>query len=494
MSTPTCPSAPPPRPTGVALTTVTALIAVATAAALLLTGCATPGKLPEATQPVAAVQVGLTGAPAPQVDAAGWQSFQDPQLDALVQRALQDQPSLKAAQARVQRAQAAYAATQAGTMPQVNGSLEATRQRYTDNGLIPPPLAGAHETTGTLQASASWELDIFGRHRAALDAALGTQRAAEADAQAARVLLAANVSRAYVQLARLQDQRAVTERALAQRGEILGLIRQRVQAGLDTNVELRQGEGAIPELRQQLEAIDEQSALTRHALAALTVQPPNALDTLAPRLQAVQSLPLPASVPADLLGRRADVEAARLRIEAATGELKRARTEFYPSVNLVAFAGFSAIGLDRLLEAGSRQYGVGPAIHLPIFDAGRLRANYRGKAADLDAAVDAYNGAVLDAVRDVADQVSSLQSIERQQREQVAAQAAAESAYELSLQRYRAGIGPYLNVLIAEGNVLAQRRSGADLKARAIDTQVALMRALGGGYSAPQAGTTLAAR
>jgi NodT family efflux transporter outer membrane factor (OMF) lipoprotein len=301
-----------------------------------------------------------------------------------------------------------------------------------------------------------------------------------------------------VQLARLQDQRAVTERALAQRGEILGLIRQRVQAGLDTNVELRQGEGAIPELRQQLEALDEQSALTRHALAALTVQPPDALDTLAPRLQAVQALPLPAAVPADLLGRRADVEAARLRIEAASGDLRRARSDFYPSVNLVAFAGFSAIGgLDRLLEAGSRQYGVGPALHLPIFDAGRLRANYRGKAADLDAAVDAYNGAVLDAVKDVADQLASLQSIDRQQREQVAAQGAAESAYELSLQRYRAGIGPYLNVLIAEGNVLAQRRSGADLKARALDTQVALMRALGGGYAAPQAtgaATTVAAR
>ena len=488
MSTPTCPSAPPPpRPSGLALTSVTAITAVLTAAALLLTGCATPGRLPEASQPVVAAQVGLEGAAAPQVDAAWWQAFHDPQLDTLVQRALQDHPSLKAAQARVQRAQAAHAGAKADTLPQVDGSFEATRQRYTQNGLVPPPLGGATETNATLQAGASWELDFFGRHRAALDAALGAQRAAEADAQAARVLLAANVARAYVQLARLQDQRAVTERALAQRGEILGLIRQRVQAGLDTQVELRQGEGAIPELRQQLEAIDEQAALTRHALAALTVQPPNALDSLAPRLQAVQSLPLPAAVPADLLGRRADVEAARQRIEAATGDLQRARTEFYPSVNLVAFAGFSAIGLDRLLDIGSRQLGVGPAIHLPIFDAGRLRANYRGKAADLEAAVDAYNGAVLEAVRDVADQISSLQAIERQQREQAAAQAAAESAYELSLQRYRAGIGPYLNVLIAEGNVLAQRRSGADLKARALDTQVALMRALGGGYGAPQA-------
>ncbi|MED5618547.1 efflux transporter outer membrane subunit [Ideonella sp. BN130291] len=476
----------PRRPSGLALTTFTAIAAIAMAATLLLAGCASPGDVHPQSKPVVPAAVGLDGGgTAPALAQAWWQDFKDPQLDQLVQRALSDNPSLKSAQVRVQRAQALVAGAQAAELPQVNGSFEGTRQRYPEHGLFPPPLAGSMQTSATLQAGASWEIDFFGRHLAALEAALGAQRAAEADAQAARVLLAANVSRAYVQLARLQEQRAVSERALAQRADILALIRQRVQAGIDTNVELRQGEGALPELRQQLAALDEQAALTRHALAALTAQPPQALDGLAPRLQAVQAVPLPASVPADLLGRRADIEAARQRIEAATQDLQAARAQFYPSVNLVAFAGFSAIGLDRLIETGSRQYGVGPAIHLPIFDAGRLRANYRGKAADLDAAVEAYNGAVLEAVRDVADQISSLQSIARQQQEQASAQAAAESAYELATQRYKAGLGPYLTVLIAESNVLAQRRAAADLKARALDSQVALMRALGGGYTAP---------
>jgi NodT family efflux transporter outer membrane factor (OMF) lipoprotein len=193
---------------------------------------------------------------------------------------------------------------------------------------------------------------------------------------------------------------------------------------------------------------------------------------------------VPAALPVDLLGQRADVAAARWRVEAATSAVAEARTLFYPNVDLSAFVGLYAFGLDKLLRAGSANYGAGPALRLPIFDAGRLRANLRGKAADLDAAVESYNAAVLDAVRDAADQIASLQSVERQQREQAAAQSAAESAYDLALQRYRAGLGTYLVVLTAEGNVLAQRRAAADLKARTLDTQVNLARALGGGYAA----------
>jgi NodT family efflux transporter outer membrane factor (OMF) lipoprotein len=270
---------------------------------------------------------------------------------------------------------------------------------------------------------------------------------------------------------------------LGQRDEILALIKQRVQGGLDTTVEQRQGEGALPETRQQIEQLDEQITLTRHSLAALTAQPPDALDKLVAPLSTVRSVPLPAAVPADLLGRRADITAARWRIEAATSDVKSAKAQFYPNINLTAFVGLSSIGLDRLVQAQSEQYGAGPALRLPIFDSGRLRANLRGKTADLDAAIESYNSAVLDAVHDAADQLSSLRSIDRQQVQQTSAQAAAESAYDLATQRYKAGLGTYLTVLNAEATVLNQRRLGADLKARALDVQIALIRALGGGYT-----------
>ncbi|HSN32339.1 MAG TPA: efflux transporter outer membrane subunit [Ideonella sp.] len=463
------------------------------ALAALLAACASPGAIAPAATPRPATEVGLqdTADHAALVTPTWWTAFGDPQLDALVGRALADNPGLKAVDARARKAAAAVAGARAEEAPRVDGSLDATRQRYTENGLYPPPIAGSVQTSANLQATLHWDLDFFGRNRAALAAAIGAERAAAAETAAARLQLTGNVARGYVGLARLLEQRRIAERSLAQRDEVLSLVRQRVGAGLDTNVELRQAEGALPEVRAQIEALDEQIALARHALAALSAQPPAALDALAPELRAVHAVDVPAALPVDLLGQRADVSAARWRVEAATQDVAQARTLFYPNVDLMAFVGLNSFGLDRLLRAGSENFGVGPALRLPLFDAGRLRANLRGRTADLDAAVESYNAAVLDAVRDAADQIASLQSVGRQQGEQAAAQGAAESAYDLALQRYRAGLGTYLVVLTAETNVLAQRRAAAELKARALDAQVALARALGGGYrDAP----TLAAR
>ena len=477
-----------PTPT-LALRGLAPLLAVA-----LLAGCVSSAGIAPQSTLLDAGRVGVAAqAPADAVAAAWWTAFDARELDALVERALAANPSLKVAQDRVARANAAVDAAQANTRPKVDAALDLMRQRYTENGLVPPPIAGSIGNTGLFNLNASWEIDFFGKNAAALAAAIGAQRAADADAQAARVLLASRVAATYFQLGRWFEQRDVAERALAQRNEILALVRQRVDAGLDTNVELRQSEAAVPETAQQIEAIDEQIVLARHALAALTAQAPDALDALAPRLRAVHAVPLPARVPADLLGRRADIEAARQRVEAATQDVAYAKTLLYPNVNLIAFVGLSSLGVNRLLNTDSEQYGVGAAVRLPIFDAGRLRANVQGRTADLDAAVDSYNATLIDAVRDVADQIASVQSVARQQQTQAVAQAAAESAYDLALQRYRAGLGTYLIVLSAENNVLVQRRLAADLKARALDSQVALARSLGGGYDAAAVGADAAA-
>jgi NodT family efflux transporter outer membrane factor (OMF) lipoprotein len=457
--------------------------AAAIAAMLTLAGCADMSGIEPHAKLASSEAVGLNAhaaASAPLAD-QWWRDFGDAQLDRLVTQALQDNPSLKLAQARLERAQSLTETARAASLPQVNGQLDISRQRFSATGIIPPPLGGTTLNSGTLQLNASWELDFFGRNRAALDAALNAAQAAQADAQAARVLLASNVARAYFQLARINDQLAVAKRVLADRQQSLGLVQDRVRAGLDTQLELRQSEGALPDTRQQIEALEEQASLTQHALAALTGQGNRTVVTEAPTLVSAKQLALPAELPADLLGQRADILAARWRVEAAAHDVKNAKAQFYPNINLMAFAGLSSIGLGRLLNAGSEQWSVGPAIRLPIFDAGRLRGNLRGKTADLDAAVESYNGAVLEAIHDVADQIASSQSIARQQAQQREAQAAAEGAYQIALQRYGAGLGTFLNVLSAEGTVLNQRRLGVDLAARALDTQVALMRALGGG-------------
>ena len=467
-----------------------AVAAAGVVAAMLMatgiSGCADMSGIRPKAELRDAPSLGLdAGAGAPStasVSSQWWREFGDESLNQLMAQALQASPSLKLAEARLARAHAVTEVSDAATLPQITGQLDATRQRYTANGAVPPPLAGTILNSGTAQLSASWELDFFGKNRAALDAALGSANAAEADAQAARVLLASNVARTYFQLVRLNEQSQVARRTLAQREETLKLVQDRVRAGLDTRLELNQSEGGLPEARLQLEVLQEQMALARNALAALVGQPNRAVARDLPALAAIKNVACAPVIPADLLGRRADIAAARWRVEASGKDVVNAKTQFYPNINLVAFAGFSSIGLSRLLDAGSQQWGVGPALRLPIFDAGRLRANLRGKTADLDAAVESYNAAVIDAVRDVADQVASTQAIARQQTEQRAAQRAAESAYDIAVQRYKAGLSTYLNVLAAETSVLNQRRGAVDLAARALDTQVALMRALGGGY------------
>lgn len=461
-------------------------LTLAAALALALVACANPSGIAPQAQLREAASVGVplqTVTSVPAVETAWWRAYGDPALDQLVDQALAGSPSLGLAQARLARAMAVVEVADAALLPQLGLGVDLTRQRYTENGAVPAPLAGSVRNNGLLQLSSSWEIDFFGKNRAALDAALGSARAAAADAQAARALLAQQIVRGWLQLARAQDQLTVAERTLAQRGEQLALVKDRLDAGLDTRLELRQAEGGLPEARQQIEALREQIQLSRHALAALAAQPPAALQDAAPSLARLQIPRLPTVLPADLLGRRADVQAARWRVEAATRDVDSARAQFYPNISLTGFAGLSSIGLNNLVQAGSLQWGIGPALRLPLFDAGRLRANLRGKAADVDAAVESYNGAIVGAVREVADQLVSVRSVAVQQQEQRAAQEAAEGAYAIAKQRYGAGLGNYLQVLTAESNVLAQRRQQVELAARALDVQAQLAHALGGGVA-----------
>jgi len=458
---------------------------------LALAGCAGLGREAANSLPPQAVSrdaesLGLAKPAAEAVALAPqwWRALADQQLDGLIEQALRDNPTLKVAQARLARAQAGVEGTQATAAPQVGLAVDLTSQRYTANGAVPPPLAGSVRDSGSAQLNGSWELDFFGRHRAALDAALGQSRAAQADAQAARMLLASQVARTYYQIGRLAAQIDLLQAQLLLRDQLLALAQARFDAGLDTRVELLQAQSAVPDLRQQRLALQEQQALARHALDALLGQPKTALPLQSPALPAPALLPALTDVPADLLGRRADIAAARWRVEAATADLAMARTQFYPNVNLMAFVGLSSIGLDRLLSAGSEQWGGGPALRLPLFDGGRLRAQLRGRSAELDLAIESYNSALVDAVREVADQLSSAQAIGRQQREQRTAQALAQDSLRLAEQRQAGGLTNRVAVLNAELQLLLQRRQALELAARALDTHLALIRALGGGYQA----------
>lgn len=459
-----------------------ALVWVTAWVAVLITGCAgLPRDLPPPRQL-------LEPQPAPSLSAVdwpvrnAWDEWHEPRLLALIEQALAEQPGLQQVRLRVAQADAVLQGARAAGGLQLNASVDLTHQRFTENGLVPRPLAGSVRWNNNAQLSAGWEFDLFGRQEATIAAAVGQSRAAAAQAQAAAILLAARLADGWITLARHVEHREVTQAFIVQRRQVLDLVRQRIGAGLDTNVELRQAQSQLAQAQVELEAGEEQIARTRHALAELSGQQPQALADLTPRLAPVRAQALPESLPADLLGRRADLVAQRWRVEAALQDANVARAQFYPNINLIAFAGLSSLGLDRLLQAGSLTWGVGPAVRLPILDGGRLRANLRGKTAEADAAVEAYNAALLAALREVADEVASLQSIERQQRVQQEALQAAESAFDLARQRYRAGLGNFLIVLNADSNLLAQRRAASDLKARHLAAEVALSRAIGGGW------------
>lgn len=455
--------------------------AAALSLAAVLAGCANRDGIVPAAKPVEPTTLGMQALAIDWPAERWWQRYGSPALDALVERALADGPTIAVAAARLARAESVAEFADANRGPQVSGAVDSTRQRYTANGLISKPLAGSVETSNLLLLSGSWELDLFGRNRAALDAALGASRAAEADLHAARVLLATQVVRGWFELGRLLAQRAIALESLDQQARAESLVRTRTAAGLDGRRELRAAEAGPPDARRQLAQLDERIAQARNALAALTMQPPSALDGAAPELAPAARARPPGEIPADLLGRRGDVVAARWRVEAALRERDVAAAQFHPNINLAAFAGFSALGLNRWFDSGSTVFGVGPALRLPIFDAGRLRANLRGRTADVDAAIQQYNASVAEAVREVADHVSALRAVSAQVEQQAAVQRAAEDGHALALERHRAGLDGLLGVLRAQGAVLVQRSAAVDLQARALDLDAGLARALGGG-------------
>lgn len=463
---------------------------LAAAAAVLLAACAPIPQLKQALQPMQPQAAGLQSERSAAADLLAdgsdwWKALKSPALDALIEQALQASPSLDAAQARLARAAAGVEAAGAAERPTIGVGVDVARQRYTEHGLYPAPLAGSVRNTGNVQLGLSHEFDFFGRQQAALSSAVGRQRAAQADAAAARLLLSSRIASVYLELARSQAQARLLDQQLAQREQLQALMRQRAEAGLDSGVEPRQTELPLLDLKRQRLQLDEQAGLLRHQLAALSVQPAAALAGLFAELPA--ALRLDASDEAgpglDLLGRRPDVVAARWLVEANAQQVKEARAQFYPNVSLSAFVGFNAIGLDRVLEAGSRQYSVAPALRLPLFDTGRLRAQLKGAAADADAAVASYNAVLLDAVRDASDQWLSLRSLQAQKNQQQAQLTQTQSLQGLAEQRESAGITGKLSVLNAQLQTLQQQRLILDLQAQTLQAQVGLMRSLGGGWT-----------
>ncbi len=415
-----------------------------------------------------------------------WMAFGDPQLDALVDEALAGHPGLRVARARLALAESQLAAARSNATPGFGGAMDLTRQRFSVSGTVPPPVAGTTRTTTRLTVDFAYELDYAGRNQAAIAAAEAAGAAAVADAEAARLALACAVARAYFQLQKLFALGAIAEQEIAQATQRIDLLGQRVGAGLDTEAALSRAEAVPPQLRAEHAQLEVAKALARDQLAALAGKGPDrglsVVSSDPARAARESAVPLPESLPLDLLGRRPDLVAARWRAEAASHEVEVARARFMPNVNLLAFVGVASLGLDRLFAAGSGIAGAGPAVRLPLFSAGGLQAGLRGRQADYDLAVERYNELLIDAVREVADQVQARRALDAELGERRRVLAATERTRRLALDRYKAGIANYLDVLDAEAALFGLRRADADLNGRVLQAEVDLYRVLGGGY------------
>ncbi|RLK44893.1 efflux transporter outer membrane subunit [Cupriavidus plantarum] len=464
------------------------------AAASILAGCAAFGDA-QSTQTMTAPDV-LAQSSARSLPAGHgeWPSqdwvdqFRDPQLRALVVEATRDNPNLQAAFARVQASRAMAMATRAALYPGIDFEGSIVRQRFSSTDLFEgTPLAGSWQNASRMQFGLDYDFDFWGKNRAALEAALSEDRAAEAESQASRLLLSTAIARNYNRLAALYAQRDVAERAIAQRRDLTELSRQRLSAGLDTQVETTQARGTVAAAQTDLQRIDEDIALARNQLAALLGKGPDrGLQIAKPTLLAHATPTLPDDLAIGLLGRRPDIVAARWRVEAAAGDVSVARKEFLPDITFSAYAGVASLDPSNLLMGISRTFGFGPAVQLPIFAGGRLRANLKGRYAQYDIAVASYNQTLVDALRETADTVTSIRSVDQQIATQREALDLAEHAYALATTRYKAGLGTQLTVLNAESTVLQQRRLATDLQARRLDLQIGLVKALGGGYASPE--------
>jgi NodT family efflux transporter outer membrane factor (OMF) lipoprotein len=413
-----------------------------------------------------------------------WKKFSDPALNALIAEGLENSPTMARAAARMRAARAMMEESRSATLPHLDVSATLSEERVSQNQFIPPQfIPDGLLSEGRLGGSLSFDIDLWGKNRAALAAATSDARAAEVDAAQARLMVSSSIAQSYFDLARLSALRNVMQDALLISREALALSEQRVSQGVETQVVSRQAEARLSRVQGELLALDEAIALQRNALAALAgTGPDRGLAIDLPLLPDGAEMMIPPNLGVDLLGRRPDIVAARLRSEAQAARIKVASANFYPNLRLSAVGGLQSIGLDTLFGGSSAFTTFGPALSLPIFDGGALRARYRGARAGYAQAVAEYDATLVAALQEVADVLSRKRLIGERLASAKAAVAAGEDASALVSLRYKGGLASRLQVLGAREAEISARGQLVTLRALDVMLDIAMIRALGGGF------------
>lgn len=419
-----------------------------------------------------------------------WRRLGDPQLDALIDETLQGSPDLAIAEARVRSAEAQTLGADAARDARVDlqASIQGARIPET---VLPAPIGGHYASPKIIGLKGSYHFDLWGGDRAAWESALGRQRAAEVDVQAARLTLAVNVAETYAALGEAFANLDIAQQERERSRRVRDLTKQLADAGIASISQYKQADAVAASAEQKLAQAAHAVDAERSALAVLLGKGPDrGLDIARPRPLDGGALALPVNLEANLLGRRPDVVAARWRVEASARDIDVAKAAFYPNINLSATVGTAAMHAADLFTGASRLALFAPAVSLPLFDGGRLRAGLAGRDAEYDLAVAQYNKTLVTAVNQVALEVQSLQSLDAQLAAQKQAVDAAREAWDFAMQRYRRGIGSYVEALSAQQTVLVSEQTFNALQAQKVAASVRLVQALGGGYEDKTAAET----
>jgi NodT family efflux transporter outer membrane factor (OMF) lipoprotein len=441
-------------------------------------------------------------APRPADLSAWWTALNDPVLNDLVRRALADNPDLQTAASRVREARQQVRIAAASELPTVNASgntvtLNSDRKSSstsastasTGSGAAGGGLAGipipSHANLYSVGFDATWELDLFGGTRRAVEEAKDNVQAVEWARRDGQVSLLAEIANDYLTLRALQVRIAIGQAELKRQQDLFGLIHARRQAGFVTNLDVNQQSVQVATAAAQIPQLDAAARAQVHALGVLVGQPP---DALAGTLQTAAALlpppppSLPVGLPSDLLLRRPDIREAERRLAAANAEIGVQEANLYPKVNLLGLGSFAGTSVDNLFSHQNLQsIGVG-MVTLPIFNGGRTRASIAAAKEEKTQALLAYRKAVLSAFRDVEDALARYKAEDARRTALAQSVDAAQNSLAIAQDQYRTGLVTFVNVLQAENALLSSRDQLTQSDAQSLSDLVSLYKALGGGY------------
>lgn len=411
-----------------------------------------------------------------------WEKLNDAQLNALVGEALAEHPSLGEAQARIRQAQAAAGIAESADSVQVSLDAASTYQRFPKHESYPPQFAGKKDTVNRIQVTAGYDFDLWGKNRAEYEAALGGVRVAEIEKEAAKLTLVSALVLDYVRLDSAYRMEDIKNGMLGRYGQILDLQNKRYAAGLDPQENIKKTESAIHSVNADIKQLQEEQKLLKISIGTLTGKGAERGLGIKRPVLGQYAAGLPEDLPAELIGRRPDIAAQKWRIESMLKRIESAKADFYPNVNLNAFAGLRSIGLNNLLKEGSGTFGIGPAVTLPIFNGGMLKSSLAMKNAEYDEAVERYNTLILNAVQEIADIAVSGGENRKQLEERESAAESLENAKRLAELNYKNGLGSALPILETELGILNAKTAVVSLQSRQTELSVSMSRALGGGF------------